>query len=163
MTRLYDPPRTIINLVIPRNPDFGRSLDKGWVQTYIKPIDFRGNNMESGKNVMTSSQEQLIKITPIAHQELVKMEATGESFLRISVIPGGCSGMTYSACIDNALGDDDQVIFSDGDLRVVSDAGSMMFLDGLEIDFSDDLIASGFRFKNPKAKKGCGCGSSFSV
>jgi len=119
--------------------------------------------METGKNVMTSSQEQLIKITPIARQELVKMEATGESFLRISVIPGGCSGMTYSACIDNTLSDDDQAIYTDGDLRVVSDAGSMMFLDGLEIDFSDDLIASGFRFKNPKAKKGCGCGSSFAV
>lgn len=109
------------------------------------------------------TQSQLIKVTPVALNELVKLEATGENFLRISVIPGGCSGMTYSACIDNVLSDDDQVIYTDADLRVVADAGSTMFLDGLEIDFSDDLIASGFRFKNPKAKKGCGCGSSFSV
>lgn len=119
--------------------------------------------MESGNPTVASSQEQLIKITPVALKELIKLEATGESFLRIAVIPGGCSGMTYSACIDNVLSDDDTVIYADGDLRVVSDAGSTMFLDGLEIDFSDDLIASGFRFKNPKAKKGCGCGSSFSV
>jgi len=113
--------------------------------------------------MVQSSQHHLIKITPVALQELVKLEATGESFLRISVVPGGCSGMTYSACIDNVLSDSDQVIFEEGGLRVVADSGSSMFLDGLEIDFSDDLIASGFRFKNPKAKKGCGCGSSFAV
>jgi len=113
--------------------------------------------------MIESSQNQLIKITPVALQELVKLEATGENFLRISVVPGGCSGMTYTACIDNVLSDNDQVIYEDGGLRVVADTGSTMFLDGLEIDFSDDLIASGFRFKNPKAKKGCGCGSSFSV
>jgi iron-sulfur cluster assembly protein len=113
--------------------------------------------------MVESSQSQLIKITSVALAELVKLEATGENFLRISVVPGGCSGMTYTACIDNVLSDDDQVIYEDGGLRVVADTGSTMFLDGLEIDFSDDLIASGFRFKNPKAKKGCGCGSSFSV
>lgn len=111
----------------------------------------------------STTQQNLIKITPVALHELVKLEATGENFLRISVVPGGCSGMTYSAAIDNALSDDDQVVYEDGSLRVIADAGSSMFLDGLEIDFSDDLIASGFRFKNPKAKKGCGCGSSFAV
>jgi len=105
----------------------------------------------------------MIRVTPVALNELVKLEATGENFLRISVVPGGCSGMTYTACIDNVLSDEDQVIYEDGSLRVIADPGSTMFLDGLEIDFSDDLIASGFRFKNPKAKKGCGCGSSFSV
>jgi iron-sulfur cluster assembly accessory protein len=109
------------------------------------------------------SQSNLIKITNVALQELIKLEATGENFLRISVVPGGCSGMTYSAAIDNTLSDDDQVVYADDQLRVIADGGSAMFLDGLEIDFSDDLIASGFRFKNPKAKKGCGCGSSFSV
>jgi len=112
---------------------------------------------------MSTAQNNLIKITQVALNELLKLEASGESFLRISVVPGGCSGMTYSACIDNVLSDNDQVVFQDGQLRVVSDTGSAMFLDGLEIDYSDDLIASGFRFKNPKAKKGCGCGSSFSM
>lgn len=112
---------------------------------------------------MDSTTHQMIKITPVAIGELQKLGATGESFLRISVVPGGCSGMTYSAAIDNVLSDDDQVVYTDDTLRVVADVGSTMFLDGLEIDYSDDLIASGFRFKNPKAKKGCGCGSSFSV
>lgn len=109
------------------------------------------------------ASSNLIKITSVALQELVKLEATGENYLRISVVPGGCSGMTYSAAIDNTVSDNDQVVFENHQLRVVADSGSAMFLDGLEIDYSDDLIASGFRFKNPKAKKGCGCGSSFSV
>ncbi|HMO49647.1 MAG TPA: iron-sulfur cluster assembly accessory protein [Kiritimatiellia bacterium] len=110
-----------------------------------------------------TATHNLIKITTVAKQELVKLEATGDNFLRISVIPGGCSGMTYNAAIDNVLSDGDLVVFDDGSLKVVADEGSTMFLDGLEIDFSDDLIASGFRFKNPKAKKGCGCGASFAV
>lgn len=105
----------------------------------------------------------MIHISDKAKAELKNLEAGGENFLRISVIPGGCSGMTYSAAIDNTISDSDQTIFEDGDLRVVADNGSAMFLDGLQIDYSDDLIASGFRFKNPKAVKACGCGSSFKV
>lgn len=114
-------------------------------------------------NPTTVSQQQVIQLSDKARQELIKLEATGESFLRISVIPGGCSGMTYNACIDNALTDQDQVLYRDEQVRIVADGGSAMFLDGLQIDFSDDLIASGFRFKNPKAKKACGCGSSFQM
>ena len=117
----------------------------------------------SGAVVGHDTAVQTIQISDAAKRELVKLEATGENFLRISVIPGGCSGMTYNACIDNTLSDADQTLYRDGELRVVADGGSAMFLDGLQIDFSDDLIASGFRFKNPKAKKSCGCGSSFAT
>jgi iron-sulfur cluster assembly protein len=109
------------------------------------------------------NQQQIVKITDRARKELLNLDAGGANFLRISVVSGGCSGMTYSACIDNTLSDADQVVHQDDQLRIIADAPSLMFLDGLEIDYSDDLIASGFRFKNPKAKKGCGCGSSFSV
>lgn len=105
----------------------------------------------------------MIEISQKAKNELRNLDAGGENFLRISVVPGGCSGMTYTAAIDNSISDQDQTVFEDGDLRVIADNGSAMFLDGLQIDFSDDLIASGFRFKNPKAVKSCGCGSSFKV
>lgn len=117
--------------------------------------------MSKGNHVL--GQMQTIRISDKAKQELLRLEVGGENFLRIAVIPGGCSGMTYNACIDNALSDADQVLFQESDIRVVADSGSSMFLDGLEIDYSDDLIAAGFRFKNPKAKKACGCGSSFAV
>ena len=98
-----------------------------------------------------------------AKNELINLEATGENFLRISVVSGGCSGMTYSACIDNTLSDADRVLFEEGPLRVVADERSAGYLEGLQIDYSDDLISSGFRFKNPRAVKACGCGSSFAV
>ena len=104
-----------------------------------------------------------IQLSERAIQELVKLEATGENFLRISVVAGGCSGMTYSACIDNTLCDADQVLYESGPVRVVADERSTGYLDGLQIDYSDDLISSGFRFKNPRAVKACGCGSSFAV
>ena len=119
--------------------------------------------MQKMAGLAPQQQGPAIQISEKAKAELVKLEATGENFLRISVVPGGCSGMTYNACIDNTLSDADQVVYQDGQLRVVADSGSGMFLEGLQIDYSDDLIASGFRFKNPRAKKSCGCGSSFQM
>jgi iron-sulfur cluster assembly accessory protein len=102
-----------------------------------------------------------IIISERARQELKKLEAGGANFLRISVSPGGCSGMTYSACIDSTLTDEDETIHEIDDIRVVADTGSAPFLDGLEIDYSNDLVRSGFRFRNPNAAKSCGCGASF--
>ncbi len=102
-----------------------------------------------------------IIVTEKAKQELIKLNVGREYFLRISVVPGGCSGMTYNASIDSTLSDGDETLHEDGDLRVVADAGSSMFLEGLQIDYSNDLVKSGFRFISPKAFKTCGCGSSF--
>ena len=57
----------------------------------------------------------------------------------------------------------DQLVYQEDDLRVVADRRSAPYLDGLEIDYSDDLVRSGFRLKNPSAAKSCGCGASFAV
>lgn len=102
-------------------------------------------------------------ISDKAKEELVKLGVGDDSFLRISVVPGGCSGHTYSAGVDTTLQENDQVVFQDGGFRAVADAPSLTHLEGLEIDYSDDLIQSGFRFRNPNAAKACGCGSSFQV
>ena len=104
-----------------------------------------------------------IEITDNAKQEFQKMDLKPDSFLRISVVQGGCSGMTYAASVESELGADDKVLFEDGDFRVVADDGSAVFLDGLTIDYSDDLIKAGFRFINPNASGACGCGSSFAA
>jgi len=104
-----------------------------------------------------------IDISSKAKSELRKLGVGAENFLRISVVAGGCSGHTYSAAVDSTLSENDHVVYQDGDLRAVADAQSAMYLDGLAIDFSDDLIQSGFRFKNPNASKACGCGASFQL
>jgi len=102
-------------------------------------------------------------ITEQAKKELLKVGIGPAQFLRIDIVSGGCSGMTYSAGIDSEFKESDEVMFQDEEIRIVADAGSAMFLDGLTIDYSDDLIKSGFRFLTPGKVKSCGCGSSFSM
>jgi len=102
-----------------------------------------------------------IDITERAQGELARLELGDNGFLRINVVPGGCSGMTYSAAVDTDFGDGDVTVFENGPLRIVTDEGSAIFLEGLKIDYSDDLIRSGFRFTNPNAGGSCGCGASF--
>jgi len=102
-----------------------------------------------------------ITISPKALCELRRLNIGGEQFLRLRVIPGGCAGMTYSAAIDSTLEEGDEVIAHEDEIRIVADSGSTAFLDGLNVDYSDDLIQAGFRFRNSNASKSCGCGSSF--
>ncbi len=102
-----------------------------------------------------------IEVTEKAINELQSMALAENAFMRIGVMPGGCSGMTYSASIDTELDEHDVVLFDQNGIRVVTTSDSVGLLDGLTIDYSDDLIRSGFRFKNPNACGSCGCGSSF--
>ena len=102
-----------------------------------------------------------IDITERGQTELAKLDLGENGFLRINVVPGGCSGMTYTAAVDTEFGSDDVAVFENETLHIVTDQGSAIFLEGLKIDFSDDLIRSGFRFTNPNASGSCGCGASF--
>ena len=104
-----------------------------------------------------------IKVTENAKSNLYEMGVSEETFLRIGVKSGGCSGNTYDAILDDNMSEVDEVYFTDGHLRIVSDKVSSVFLDGLTVDFSNDLIEPGFRLTNSNAKGSCGCGSSFST
>ena len=86
-----------------------------------------------------------------------------ESYLRVMVVGGGCSGMSYKLGFDNVTpAASDKVFERDGE-RVVIDPKSYLYLNGTELDFTDGLNGTGFVFKNPNAKRTCGCGSSFSA
>lgn len=102
-----------------------------------------------------------VQVSEVAKSKLLELGLDKQKFLRIGVIPGGCSGMTYDAVIDDIMETGDQVVFESGDVRIVSDQFSSPYVDGLSIDFSDDLVQSGFRLTNTRAVKSCGCGSSF--
>lgn len=104
-----------------------------------------------------------IQISDNAIKELKKLDVGADNFLRVSVAPGGCSGMTYSACVDSQMEEADEVVHENQDIRIIADAGSASFLDDLQIDYSYDLVKSGFQFRNPHAKKACGCGASFAT
>ena len=104
-----------------------------------------------------------IRVTESAKLKLFEMGVSEDTFLRIGVKSGGCSGNTYDAVLDSNMSEVDEVYFSEGNLRIVSDKVSSVFLDGLTVDFSNDLIEPGFRLTNSNAKGSCGCGSSFST
>jgi iron-sulfur cluster assembly protein len=104
-----------------------------------------------------------INVTDRAIERLKSLDVTDARFLRVSVVSGGCSGMTWRAAIDTELDDADEVVFEKDGVRIVSEFKSMLYLDGLNIDYSDDLINAGFRFSNPNADKSCGCGASFAA
>lgn len=88
--------------------------------------------------------------------------SVGDSYLRVSVKGGGCSGMMYHLSIDTAQKDDDVVIEYE-DVRILVDPKSKLFLHGLTLDFTAGLNGKGFVFSNPNAKGTCGCGESFNV
>ena len=89
---------------------------------------------------------------------------TGDSsyFLRVGVVGGGCSGLSYNLDFDNEVKPMDQV-FEDNGVKVVTDLKSFLYLVNTELDFSDGLNGKGFYFNNPNASRSCGCGESFSV
>ncbi len=104
-----------------------------------------------------------VEVTDTAKSKLLELGVGGEKFLRIGVIAGGCSGFTYDALIDDIMEDSDKVYFESGELRIVSDQSCDAYLDGLSIDYSDDLVQAGFRLTNRNAVKSCGCGASFAT
>jgi len=83
-------------------------------------------------------------------------------FLRVSVVGGGCSGLSYKIDFDNQLKPADQV-FDNEDLKIVTDLKSFLYLVNTELDFSDGLNGKGFYFQNPNASRTCACGESFAV
>jgi iron-sulfur cluster assembly accessory protein len=92
-------------------------------------------------------------------QEQVPPETAG---LRVSVLPGGCSGFKYSLNIEERPLEDDMVAEVNG-VRVFVDGFSAQYLTGVTIDYVSSMQGSGFTFSNPNASGGCGCGSSFTA
>lgn len=83
-------------------------------------------------------------------------------FLRVGVVGGGCSGLSYKLDFDNEVKPMDQV-FEDKGLKIVTDLKSFLYLVNTELEFSDGLNGKGFFFNNPNASRSCGCGESFAV
>lgn len=99
--------------------------------------------------------------------EKLLLETAGENdpaqyFLRVSVVGGGCSGLSYKMDFDNVQKPGDQV-FEDKGIKVVTDLKSFLYLVNTTLEFSDGLNGKGFYFSNPNAARTCACGESFAV
>jgi iron-sulfur cluster assembly protein len=106
----------------------------------------------------------MIEVTPKAVSKIrdafAKQGVVGG--LRLGVLGGGCSGLSYQFKFDVKPRATDK-IFEFEDVKVFVDPKSMVFLEGMTLDWKDSLMQSGFVFENPHAKKSCGCGTSFSA
>ncbi|XP_076882742.1 iron-sulfur assembly protein IscA, chloroplastic [Bidens hawaiensis] len=100
----------------------------------------------------------------LKHLNKMRLEKNEDLCLRIGVKQGGCSGMSYSMEFESKENTrpDDTVMEYNG-FVIVCDPKSLLFIFGMQLDFSDALIGGGFSFKNPNATQTCGCGKSFAA
>lgn len=109
-----------------------------------------------------SSERDLIKLSDTCVKRLKEI-AEENSYLRVMVDGGGCSGFQYKFDIESKIHEDDKVFEKDG-VKIAIDVDSLEFLKGSTIDYHEELIRSAFRVvNNPQAEQGCSCGASFSI
>ena len=126
------------------------------------PTDAPTHTARDGKGIL---------ITATAMQQLARLcgEQGDNKVLRVGVRSGGCSGMSYTMDFvpaSDTLDDDEtyEYVAADGQsFRVICDPKSLLYIYGMQLDFSTALIGGGFNFTNPNASQTCGCGSSFAV
>ena len=107
----------------------------------------------------------MLKITDKAQgkvKEILDSQQEQYAGLRVQIVGGGCSGFQYQMGFEKQANGGDEILELNG-FKVFVDKGSMIYLDGTEIDFKDEIMGRGFVFNNPNATSSCGCGSSFSA
>ena len=108
-----------------------------------------------------------ISLTDKATSELRRIiqsqQSTEPVAIRLSVKDGGCSGFSYVMGVDEGAAEDTDVVIEDEGISIFVDDKSMSQLDGMTVDFHEDLMQRGFVFKNPNSTGTCGCGQSFSA
>ena len=113
-----------------------------------------------GANSIYISDKAKVKIKQLMQDAGVADDAS--YFVRVGVVGGGCSGLSYKLDFDNEPKPMDQT-FEDNGVKVVTDLKSFLYLVNTMLDFSDGLNGKGFYFNNPNASRTCGCGESFAV
>lgn len=104
-------------------------------------------------NLSESAKEEL--------KRLITREANNPDGVRLSLLAGGCSGLSYHMEFDKIK--DNDFVSKVNDIKVIIDPKSALYLSGITLDFHGGLNGRGFVFSNPNAKQSCGCGTSFSV
>ena len=105
-------------------------------------------------NISDSARDRL--------HHLLGENKSGNSFVRVGVESGGCSGLSYKLDFDNTKNKDDELIDDNG-IKLLINKKSFLYLVGTTLEFSDGLNGKGFVFNNPNASRTCGCGESFSL
>ncbi len=93
-------------------------------------------------------------------KEMMKEEDDENVLLRVGVKGGGCSGLSYGMGFESEVNDDDQTFELHG-IEIVMDKESRPVMDGVKIDYKENMMGGGFTLDNPNAIASCGCGASF--
>jgi len=111
---------------------------------------------------MPSEKTEMIDVTPQAAARIkVLLQKNGvEGGLRLGVVGGGCSGLSYKFKLEPQPKPTDSIYEHEG-VKVFVDPKSHKFLDGMILDYTESLMESAFVFRNPNAKRHCSCGKSF--
>jgi len=128
-------------------------------------------NVEVKQEIKNSDDGKGILITNDAIEQISNLlkGQSDKKALRVGVRSGGCSGMSYTMDFIRTveINPDDKVydysLKGDQSFQVVCDPKSLLYIYGMQLDFSKELIGGGFNFVNPNASQTCGCGSSFAV
>jgi iron-sulfur cluster assembly protein len=108
-----------------------------------------------------------LNVTAPAAEEIKKFMVAEDDLpatagLRVRVVPGGCSGFQYSLNVEEDSRQGDFLVEQHG-IKLFVDMFSAQYLNGVTIDYTSNMMGSGFTFENPNATGGCGCGTSFSA
>lgn len=95
-------------------------------------------------------------------QQMAAENTSAQSFVRVGVKGGGCSGLEYQMKFDTELKQGDEM-YEDKGIKIVVDFKSLLYLYGTELDYSGGMNGKGLVFNNPNASRTCGCGDSFAV
>lgn len=107
-----------------------------------------------------------ISISPVAAEQVklqLEKRGTPESYLRIGIKGGGCSGFSYVIRFEDDPPRDRDTVFEEHGVKVIVDKKSLVYLSGTTLDWEKTLLKQGFKFVNPNEKSSCGCGHSFTV
>ncbi|MBE9040303.1 iron-sulfur cluster assembly accessory protein [Oscillatoriales cyanobacterium LEGE 11467] len=107
----------------------------------------------------------MIHLSQAAIRELKRLKSrqnSQEAYFRLKVEAGGCSEFFYAMTFDETAGPSDRVCECEG-LETLIDSVTLPYVEGLTVDYSEDLMGGGFRFHNPNATQTCGCGNSFAM
>lgn len=98
------------------------------------------------------------------HRIRKEQQITSDTALRVSVVSGGCSGLTYDLDFDSQKeSEEGDKTFEEHGIKIVVDMRSFLYLAGTKLDYSEGLSGHGFHFHNPNASRSCSCGESFSL
>lgn len=109
----------------------------------------------------------MIKIADQAKNKIEQLlseegKSLANHYVRVGVLSGGCSGLSYQLDFDSEQKDNDKM-FEDNGVRILVDKKSFLYLVGTTLEYSGGLNGKGFVFNNPNANRTCGCGESFSL